>query len=282
MTGDRGHRPRRSGTFAAIVDRATDQSWFEGAARAGHVVSGIVHLLIAYVIVRIALGDGGNADQSGALAAVSQTTGGTVALVAGSVAFIAMALWRLAEAVIGAHATEPNGSDDHGPSAWLDRGKAFSLAVIYFAFAWTAARFALGDHTSSGSENAGASARLMSSTVGTLVLMVVGVTVVCVGAYHVYKGASRAFMDDLTISDATAVRVTGVVGYIAKGLVLAGAGVLLVIAAARADPSKATGLDGAVKTLGAAPAGFALLLVAAVGVATYGVYAFVMARFARM
>jgi hypothetical protein len=241
-----------------------------------------VHLLIAYVVVRIALGDGGNADQSGALATVSATTGGTIALVLAAVAFVAMALWRLAEAAIGVHATEPNDSDDDGPSAWLDRGKALSLAVIYFAFAWTAARFALGDHASSGSQNAGMSARLMASTSGTLVLVVVAVIVVCVGGYHVYKGASRVFMDDLTISDHTAVVVAGVVGYVAKGLVLGAAGVLLGVAVLRADPSKATGLDGAVKTLGTGPAGPTLLIVAAIGLAAYGVYAFVMARWARM
>ncbi len=47
------------------------------------------------------------------------------------------------------------------------------------------------------------SARLMSSTPGTLVLVAVAVIVVCVGGYHVYKGASRVFMDDLTIADHT-------------------------------------------------------------------------------
>lgn len=266
----------------SAVDRATDQSWFEGAARAGHVVSGIVHLLIAYVVVRIALGDGGNADQSGALATVSTTTGGTIALVLAAVAFVAMALWRLAEAAIGVHATEPNDSDDHGPSALLDRGKALSLAVIYFAFAWTAGRFALGDHASSGSQNAGLSARLMQSTPGTLLLVVIGVVVVCVGLYHVYKGLSRAFLDDLTIDGRPVVVVSGVVGYAAKGVVLAAAGVLVVVAAVRSNPSQATGLDGAVKTLGAATPGPSVLIAAAFGLAAYGVYAFVMARWARM
>jgi hypothetical protein len=233
------------------------------------------------VIVRIAVGDGGNADQSGALETVSATTGGTIALVLAAAAFVAMALWRLAETAIGVHATEPD-DGDHGPSALLDRGKALSLAVIYLAFAWTAARFALGDHSSSGSENAGLSARLMESTAGTLLLVVVGVVVVCVGAYHVYKGVTRAFLDDLTVDGHPTVVVAGVVGYAAKGIVLAAAGVLVVVAAIRADPSKATGLDGAVKTLGSLAAGPTLLVVAAVGLAAYGVYAFVMARWARM
>ena len=76
--------------------------------------------------------------------------------------------------------------------------------------------------------------------------------------------------------------VAGVVGYVAKGAVLAGAGILVIVAAIRADPSKATGIDGAVKTLAGLPAGQILLVVAAIGIATYGFYSFVMARYARM
>ena len=37
------------------------------------------------------------------------------------------------------------------------------------------------------------------------------------------------------------------VGYIAKGLVIAGAGVLVIVAVSRSEPNKATGLDGALK-----------------------------------
>ncbi|MDH3051941.1 hypothetical protein QEN42_19045 [Gordonia alkanivorans] len=37
------------------VDRATDSPWFQRGARAGHAVSGLVHLLIAYIVVRLAL-----------------------------------------------------------------------------------------------------------------------------------------------------------------------------------------------------------------------------------
>ena len=40
-------------------------------------------------------------------------------------------------------------------------------------------------------------------------------------------------------------RRLGAVGYIAKGLVIAGAGVLVV--SSRSEPTKATGLDGALK-----------------------------------
>lgn len=56
----------------------------------------------------------------------------------------------------------------------------------------------------------------------------------------------------------------------------------MIAATLSSDPAKATGFDGAVKTLGEAPFGKLLLIVAALGIAAYGLYSFVMARHARM
>lgn len=66
----------------------------------------------------------------------------------------------------------------------------------------------------------------------------------------------------------------GVCGHVAEGVVLAVAGLLVVVASVRADPSKATGLDGAVKALGQAPFGTVLIGIAAAGFAAYGLYSF--------
>ncbi|GAC66756.1 DUF1206 domain-containing protein [Gordonia soli] len=271
----------RHNAVTKAVDQATDSTWFERLARAGHVVSGLLHLLIAYIVLRLAFGDPGTADQSGALAIFADNAGGRAALWVATVAFVALALWRIAEAIVGPHATEA-GEDNSGAEAWLDRGKAFATAIVYVAFAWSAARFAMGDGQSSGSQNAGLSARLMQSTGGKTLLVVAGLVIVGVGAYHVYKGVTRKFLDDLRNARGTAVTVAGVAGYAGKGAVLVATGILVVVAAVKADPSKATGLDGAVKTLAGLPAGQILLVLAAIGLAAYGVYCFWMARFARM
>jgi hypothetical protein len=215
---------------SGAVDRATDSTWFERVARAGHVVSGLLHLLIAYIILRLAFGDGGNADQSGALAIFSDNAGGRIALWVATVAFAGLALWRLAESIVGPHATE-RGQDNDGAEAWLDRGKAFSLAVVYVGFAYSAAQFAMGQGQSSGQQNAGLSVRLMQSTGGKFLLVVVGLIIVGVGAYHVYKGVTRSFLDDLKVSGDTVTTTLGVVGYAAKGTVLVGTGILVIVAA---------------------------------------------------
>lgn len=262
-----------AGTRAA--DSAQHNPAFEKAARAGHLVSGILHLLIAYITMRIAFGEGGDADQSGALAEVAARPGGPVALWIAVVAFLALALWRLVEAVVGK-------KRDHDGGSVLDRLKAVALAGVYLAFAWSAFRFARGAGESSGEQNAGMTADLMTSTAGRIVVLAAAAIIVGVGAYHVYKGASKNFLDDLAGGRSATVEKVGIAGYVAKGLALAGAGVLVGAAVFTSDPAKATGLDAAIKTLGTQPYGRILLVLAAVGIGLYGIYAFVLARFAKM
>jgi hypothetical protein len=66
------------------------------------------------------------------------------------------------------------------------------------------------------------------------------------------------------------------------GLVIAGTGALVIVAVSRSEPNTATGLDGALKTLGARPYGEALLIAAGLGIITYGLYSFAMARYTKM
>jgi len=52
-----------------------------------------------------------------------------------------------------------------------------------------------------------------------------------------------------------------------------------VVAAVQFDPSKANGLDPALKTLAAQPFGMFLLVVVAIGLAAYGVFCFFDAKY---
>jgi hypothetical protein len=140
----------------------------------------------------------------------------------------------------------------------------------------------MGSGRSSGQQNAGLSAQMMQSIWGKAVLVVVALVVMAVGGYHVYKGASKKFLKDLNVSGGTGITWVGIIGYVAKGLVLAGAGVLVLVATFTADPAKASGIDAAVKTLGSAPFGKILLIVAALGLAAYGAYGFIRSRHADM
>lgn len=266
---------------SGAVDKATDSTAFERAARAGHIVSGLLHLLIAYIIFRIAFGSGGNADQSGALGTLTGKPGGALVLWIAAVAFLAMALWRVAEAIVGPHASEP-GSGDSGMSGMFDRVKAAGVAVVYFGFAFSSVQFARGSGQSSGKQSSGLSAKLMENTAGKVLLVVAGLVIIAIGGYHVYKGVTKKFLEDLKVSGGSVITPLGIAGYAAKGAVLIGAGILVIVASINSDPSKATGIDGAVKTLGDAPFGKFLLILAGIGIAAYGLYSFAMARYSRM
>jgi hypothetical protein len=59
-------------------------------------------------------------------------------------------------------------------------------------------------------------------------------------------------------------------------------GILVLIAAVQFDPGKSRGLDQALRTLAAQPAGDFLLIAVALGIAAYGVFCFFQARYRKI
>jgi len=258
-----------------------ERSW-ELAARAGYAVSGVLHVLIGVLALRVAFGSGGEqADQSGALAAIASTPFGGLVLWFSVLAFLALGAWQVAKAIDGGSPTGARSESSAG-----DRAKAIGRAVVYLALAFAAFSFARGGGTSSSQQTADMTAKLMSAPGGRVLVAAVGLAIVVVGGYHVYKGWKKKFLEDLhRLPSGTAgpvVRRLGVAGYVLKGVALAIVGVLFVTAAVEANPSKATGLDGALHTLRDQPAGVALLVIVALGFVAYGIYSFVRARYGRI
>lgn len=246
----------------------------ERLARGGYVATGLIHVAIGWIAARLALGGGGgSADQSGALEALRSAPGGSLLLWVCVLGFGALALWHLLEAVVGA-------------DELTDRAKAATQGVVYAVLGFTALTFARGGSTDGEETTGDLTTTLMGMPFGRVLVGLVGVVVLVVGGYHVYKGLSEKFLEDLRTtgggSIGTGVRWSGIVGYAAKGVALAVVGVLFVLAAWQADPDEAGGLDAALKALAGQPFGAALLGVVALGLVLYGVYSFARARYARM
>jgi len=257
------------------------RSW-EVAARCGYAVSGVLHALIGLLALRLAFGDASKeADQSGALQTVAQTPFGAVVLWFAVVAFVALGAWQAAVAL----RRRPGGASSGGSSKG-DRAKAAGKAVVYLALAATSYAFATGGGKSSDQQTTDATAKLMEATGGRLLVGAIGVAIVVVGVYHVVKGLRQRFLRDLRSlpggTTGTAVRWTGMVGYVAKGVALGVVGVLFVVAAQHANPQEAGGIDTALRKLGEQPAGDLLLVLVALGLIAFGVYSFVRARFGRV
>ncbi|MGQ7349565.1 DUF1206 domain-containing protein [Quadrisphaera oryzae] len=243
----------------------------EPVARVGYALSGLLHVLIGALAVRLAVGvQGGTADQGGALAAVASTPGGQVLLWAASAALAALALWHLVDGALELR--------------WRQRGagvKDLAKGVVYSAVVVTAVTYAAGGHTDTEDTSDDVTEQLMENLAGTVAVAAAGLAVFAVGAYHVVKGVRRRFREDLRLPEGPGrlgVDVAGVVGYAAKGLALCVVGVLFVVAAVTNDPREAGGLDAALRALLLLPAGSVLLGCVGAGFAAYGVYAVVRAR----
>lgn len=262
---------------ADAVRRARNSRAVRGLARGGYVASGVLHLLVGWLAVQLALGRSeGQADQSGAFRAVARMPGGDVLLWLVAVGFAALAFWQLATAVVGV----PNAE-----SQLAARAKSVAKAVLYGALAVTGVRYAQGTGGGSGSEES-LTARVLAVPGGAWLVGAAGLVIVGVGVYHVVKGVRKKFLEDLSGAGGSAVRPVvvrlGQAGYIAKGIALGVVGGLVVAAAVTTDPEQAGGLDEALHTVRDQPYGPALLLVVGLGIAAFGGYSFARARFARL
>lgn len=249
--------------------RVNDHPVTGALARLGYVASGVLHLVLGLVVIQVAwFRSATSADQSGALAALSSTPLGGFALWTVAVGFAGLAVWQVTEAI----------GTSEGAGA---RVKAASKAVLYAVLGWTAFRFAQGVPSSSEQQSRDFTAELMSHQGGRFAVAAVGVLVLVVAIYHVHKGWRRKFLRDLREHPGRFVVAAGRLGYVAKGAALAVVGVLFLVAAQRAEPEEAGGLDAALRTLGEQPFGGVLLTVVAVGFVAYAVYSFARARYAR-
>ena len=248
---------------------AGDHPALEIAARLGYAVSALLHLLIAWLGLQLALGTGkGPADQSGALQTLAGTALGRLLLWVAVVGFLGLGLWQLVELVARGEAS--------------DRLKSAAKAVLYLVLSATSFAWARGTGKTSSSQSVDVTASLMKQPFGRVLVAVVGVVVVGVGGYHIVKGWRRRFLDDLVSHPGRLAEVAGRIGYVAKGIALIVVGVLFVVAARRDSARGSTGLDGALRTLLGLPYGEVLVALVAVGFAAYGVYSFARARHAKV
>jgi hypothetical protein len=246
-------------------------------ARLGFAVSGLVHGLIGLLAIGVAFGGSGEADQGGAMSQIASSPGGTVTLWIVTIATAALGLWL----ILGAFLFPSSDPTKRVAHILVECGKG----AAYLLLAATAVTFALGGEADSEAAVDSMSRTLIAAPGGLFILLFIALGILVIGGYFVIKGARRRFVDDIDLPSGaagTVVVVIGVFGYIAKGVALAFTGVLLGVAAVKADPSEASGLDGSLHALAQLPFGPAILTAIGAGFLAYGLYCFVRAVVAKI
>ena len=273
--------PQRNAAMTA--HRAANSDWLENLARVGFIALGVLHVLIGWLALQLAwFGGGKSADQSGAFSSVKELPGGQVLLWILGIGLFALALWQAAEIFRWWRGLSAGG--DARKKAISHIVKSVVKVIIYISLGLLAIRTASGTAQSSSQQQKQATQGIFGMTGGRFLVGLAGLIVIAVGLYHVYKGWTKKFLEGIDVSDAspsqrTAITRLGQVGYPAKGVALAILGGLLVWAAVTYDPDKASGLDGALRTVLDVPFGQVLLTLVALGLIAFGVFCFFRARY---
>lgn len=283
------------GSLADIEDLgdAARSRPFGWLGRVGLLSQGVVYGVAGALSVTVALratsterpaGASGDASTaagpSGALREIARSASGRVLLGLLAAGFVCYAVWKCAE-VVGGRRQE---------GFWA-RALSGLVAVVYLLLAVQSGRLATGTRApSSQSEDAqarGASSWLLRMTAGRALLVLVGLIVVGIGVGLVVVAWRQYAVDNWHLGAdrpraRLAVSVLGVASWISRGVVFVAAGVFLVAAAVTADPQKAKGLDGTLRSLAEQPYGPWLLLALAAGLVCFAVYSVGEGLFARV
>ena len=271
-----------TGRAAGAAGRAGDSDALEHLARIGLIAYGVVHLLVAWLALQLAWtgGNDDSADQAGALAQLAEQPLGRPLLWLLALGLVALAAWQAAEVL--RWRSRLSSSGDARKKALEKTGKAVAKAVLYAVLAVLAVRAATGGGGGGGGQQQAAG--VFGWPAGRWLVGLAGLVVIGVGVYLVHKGVSKRFLEEVDLAQApprTKRLVTrlGQAGFPAKGVALGVVGALLVYAAVTFDPARATGLDGALRTILGAPFGKVLLTLVAIGIAAFGAYCLVRARY---
>jgi type IV secretory pathway VirB2 component (pilin) len=258
------------------LGRQAEQSdWLDHAVRIGLVAYGVVHLLIGWLAVQLALGDHSkSASAKGAMSELAQQPFGEVLVWAVAVGLYLLVIWRLLEAAVGHR-------DEEGGDRVRKRLMSLVKAGVYGALAVTATKVATGSGGSGGSKTL--TAKVMDWPAGQWIVAAGGLVIIGYAVNLARRGWTEKFAEHLDTEgklgySGAAYLLLGKVGHIAKGVALAIVGGLFVYAGISHEPGKSGGLDQALTKVLQQPFGPVLLIVIGVGIGCYGLFCFARAR----
>jgi hypothetical protein len=254
------------------------RSKFHLMARAGYGARGIVFLLIAGLALFSSFA-GGTPDTNSALTALLQQPFGRIWIGLIGLGLAGFVVWRLAQSLANA-----DGQDDDA-KGYAIRIALFGSAVTYAGLAFTSLLMALQMSSGSGSGGEeGLAAWVMAQPFGRYLAGLIGLGFIIGGMVTAMKGVRRKFGRYLALDaekNSPAVLIS-IYGLVARGAVFVIIGVFFLYAAFTVDPDQAGGTAEALAFVRGLPFGGIIYAVVALGLAAFGLYNFVEARYRRI
>lgn len=248
-------------------------------ARLGYAAKGVVYMIVGILAVQAAFGTGGETTGSeGALRALADQPFGQALLWLLGIGLLCYAVWRFIQAGLD---PDRKGTDASGIASRV--GYAAS-GVIHGGLAFYAFGIATGNGGGGGGSTQTMTAKVLATPFGAWLVGLAGLAVLAYGLKAAHSAYTRRYrrkvpFGSLDARARTWVDRAGRLGLSARAVVFALIGVFLIKAAVQSDASEARGLEGALDTLAGQPYGPWLLGLVAIGLACYGFYSLVQARY---
>jgi hypothetical protein len=268
-----------SGIISSISGQARD-NWFEKFARFGLASKGVVYLLMGTLSVLAAFGlSREKGDKEQAFKLIYDQPFGKFILVAIAFGLLGYVMLRMFQAIKD---TENKGKDIKGIMNRIGYGMS---AVLYILIGAYALKLVFGG----GGGGEGDSRQFVVSKVlgypgGEYIIGIAGLVVIGMGIYQLMRGVTGKFMKKVHLVNSNtkdAFKAAGTIGYISRGIVLGIIGYFLFHAALRSNPEEARGTEAAFDFL-QNEFGSVMMALVALGLAGYGVFCFVKAKYQKI
>lgn len=151
-------------------------------------------------------------------------------------------------------------------------GSLFS-AIAYLTLGISAARVALVGHAARHGRRTVETTTALEEDGLRVLAVVVGIILIVLAVRAIYRGLRGRFVEDLKDSVNGKIVILGRAGFVGKGITFAIIGGLMIVTGfdGRTGPP---GLQAVLRLLNLSPAGGALLVLKAIGLAVFGIYCF--------
>ncbi len=256
-------------------------------ARFGMFAKGVVYIILGVLTAMAAFNVGGEqaTGKSGALSFIYYQPFGKFLLAIVAIGLVGYVVWRWIQAFKD---PESKASDD-GKKRGIKRIGFFISGLVYTFVAFEAGRMVFTNGSSGGSggnsQKQSLVAQILEMPAGQWIIGLIAIIFFGKAIFQFYQAISGKFAkkvkgsSELNQHVKTVLHKVGMIGYIARGVVVAVIAFFFLQAALQYNAEKVEGTKGAFQFISSMAAGPWLLGIVAIGLACYGVFMLVKARY---